>query len=275
MEWEIGVSLKKKKPNSTMLHFQVDRPWYVLSLRSLLSVLSCYEVNDCLIMAKGGWLMQNPNEVQSTLENSTVGRILFFLFLALFSGLAVSIPFMYPSMTLWYKVGLNRILLQAGQVFGLLAMLLVCLQLLASVRPPFLVKLFGLSTLMRFHRMNSVVIFLLALGHVLLVLGPEGFANLPIGMKYWSEMVGALLFSVISFLFFFSWFRDQLGVSYPRWRAIHKPLGYGALLLLFLHVRFVSDSFTHLVPQAGLYLLFLVVTCVLVGAKYGSFWLRR
>lgn len=219
--------------------------------------------------------MQNSNEVQPTLKNSTVGRILFFLFLALFSGLAISVPFMYPSMTLWYKVGLNGILLQTGQVFGLLAMLLVCLQLLASGRPSFLVKLFGLSMLMRFHRMNSVAIFLLALGHVLLVLGPEGFANLPIGMKYWPEMVGALLFSVISFLFFFSWFRDQLGVSYPRWRTIHKPLGYGALLLLFLHVRFVSDSFTHLVPQAGLYLLFLVVACVLVGAKYSSRWLRR
>ena len=217
--------------------------------------------------------MQN-NKAQSISEKSAVVKMLFFLLLALISGLAVSIPFFYPSMTLWYKVGTDKILLQAGQVVGLLALVLLCLQLLAAVRPPYWVKLFGLSAVMRFHRMNGILIFLLALGHILLVLGPGGFANLPIGKKYWPEMVGALLFGVISFLVLFSWFREQLGVSYPRWRSLHRPFGYGALLLLFVHVRFVSDSFTHLVPQVGLYLLFLVIISILVGVKYGCFNLK-
>lgn len=199
--------------------------------------------------------------------NSIVGKTLFLLILLLVVGLASSVPFVYPSMTLWYKVGMDRIFLQAGQVLGIFALLLICMQLLAAAKHPYLLRLFGLPLVMRFHRANGTVIFLLASCHVLLVLGPEGFANLPIGYKYWPEMVGALLFACICFLFISSGFREKLGLGYLRWRAVHKPLGYGVLTLLFLHVRFVSDSFTRLVPRLGLYLLFLVVLGALCWAK--------
>lgn len=194
-------------------------------------------------------------------------KTLFFLCLTVIVGLAVSIPFVYQSMTIWYKIGIARSLLQAAKVSGILALLLICLQLLAAAKFQYPVKLFGLAAVMRFHRVNGGIVFFLVFVHIFLMLAPEGVANLPIGYKYWPEMVGALLFILVAFLFFTSIFRENLGFSYSRWRALHRPLGYGCFALLFIHVRFVSDSFINSVPQAGLYCLFLAVACAIGWAK--------
>lgn len=165
---------------------------------------------------------------------------------------ALSVPFVYESQTLWYKIGVDKTMLRAGKIAGLLAVVLMFVQVLLGVRGKILQELFGVAALLRWHRANGVTILVLALSHVSLILVPEGVNNLPIGMKYWPEMIGGILFLTILSTVTLSIFRQYLGFSYVRWRIIHKLLGYFVLGLVVVHVLFVSESFQHIVTRTGL-----------------------
>lgn len=186
-----------------------------------------------------------------------------FLILTLYSLLCVatfSIPVFYESQTLWYKIGIDKTLLLIGQFVGLATALLVLTQVVLGTRGKFLENIFGVASLLRCHRINGLLIGLLGLGHVALVLIPEGLANLPIGKKYWPEMVGGALLWVLLVMAISSHFREQFKLDYRRWKTIHRGLGYSALLLLLVHICFVSDSFEHTVPRMGLFVTFFVVS---------------
>ena len=165
---------------------------------------------------------------------------------------ALSIPFVYESTTLWYKIGIDKTMLRMGQLFGLLAAVQLLLQIILAVRGKVLEKIFGLAALMRWHRANGIAISLFAICHIFLVMVPEGITHFPIGKKYWPEMVGIVLFCVILSMTVSSHFRQQLGLVYTRWRIAHKILGYSALILTTVHVLFVSDSFKESVPKTAL-----------------------
>lgn len=183
------------------------------------------------------------------------------LLLLVTSG-ALSIPFIYESQTLWYKVGIDRTMLRGGQMAGLLTSILLFVQILLAARGSFLKELFGIAALMQWHRVNGIIVSFFALCHVFLVLAPEGMANLPIGIKYWPEIVGSLLLWIILSMVISSQFRQKLGLDYKRWRKIHKPLGYLVIIFLAVHVSFVSDSFEQIVPRVA---LFTTLGCVFVA----------
>lgn len=188
------------------------------------------------------------------------------LFIVVIGG-ALSIPFIYESQTLWYKIGVDKTMLRTGQIAGLLAVILLFVEIILAVRGKFLQELFGLPSLMGWHRVNGVLVFVLVLCHVTLVLAPEGFLNLPIGMKYWPELVGLILFLIIFAMVVSSLFRQQLGFAYVRWRTIHKSLGYLALVLVAIHVLFVSESFEHSIPRTGLIAAVATVVIVVFRVK--------
>lgn len=189
--------------------------------------------------------------LSSRMKNRVTGA-LFLAFLAGVAGAALSIPFVYESQTLWYKAGLNKILLRAGQLAGLFAALSLCTQILLGARGRFLEEHFGVAALMRWHRINGLLLACLALLHMVLVVVPEGIGNLPVGVKYWPEMVGGLLLFLVLAMVISSRFREQFGLVYKRWRFVHRLLAYFLPLLVAVHILFVSDSFEHAVPRAGL-----------------------
>lgn len=195
-------------------------------------------------------------------------RILVFgVFLVVLAG-ALSIPFVYETQTLWYRIGSDKTMLRAAQLAGLLAAILLFVQILLAARGEFLKRLFGVAVLMRRHRTNGILLSLLALGHAILVLAPEGLTNLPIGKKHWPEMVGMLLLTVVLFMAISAHFREKLALDYTRWRAMHKLLGYFTMPLVAVHVLFVCESFEHALPRLGLIaLLFGVAGAVGVGKK--------
>ncbi len=188
-------------------------------------------------------------------KNRLYRGLVFILFLLVLCG-ALSIPFFYESKTLWYKVGLSKIMLRGGQMAGLLAALLLFVQIMLAVKGRILEQIFGMSALMRWHRVNGGLLCLFALSHVVLVVAPEGIDNLPIGRKYWPEMVGTGLFLVIVSMAISSHFRQRLGLVYKRWRVVHKVFGYLALCLVPVHVLFVSESFEQGLPKAALLIAF-------------------
>lgn len=179
-------------------------------------------------------------------------KAMIFLLAALFLGGALAVPFYYETQTMWYKTGADRVMLRAGQLAGLFGLVLLTGQILLASRVGFFEHLYGRTRLLRWHQTNGVLIFCTVCSHVLLVLAPEGFDNLPIGKKYWPEMIGGVLFLLLFAMVVTSRFRSWFGLEYARWRMLHKPMGYLSLVLVFLHVRFVSESFARGLPRAVL-----------------------
>jgi predicted ferric reductase len=180
---------------------------------------------------------------------------------------ALTVPFVYESQTLWYKVGMDKILLRLGQLVGLLALISLVLQILLGTRGRVLEDTFGVAAVMTWHRANGILLCCLAALHIILVLVPEGIANLPIGKKYWPEMVGGGLFLVIISQVISSSFRQQLGFVYKKWRAVHRVLGYLALCLAAVHVLFAADSFAQGVPRITLQVILVTVVVLVVTSK--------
>ena len=181
-----------------------------------------------------------------------MSKVLVLLGAALFLGAALAVPFYYETQTLWYKVGADKVMLRSGQLAGLLALVLLIGQILLALRVKFFEHLFGGAPLMRWHQINGVLVACAACSHVLLVLAPEGFDNLPIGRKYWPEMIGGLLLLFLLTMVITSRFRSWFKLGYARWRMLHKPMGYLSLALVFFHVLFVSESFVRGLPRAAL-----------------------
>jgi predicted ferric reductase len=214
-----------------------------------------------------GTSKDSPSQVSEFPMN--VYRVLVLLGVAVLLGLAFAVPFYYETESLWYKLGADKVVLRTGQLAGLLTLVLLILQILLSLRARFLEHLFGGANLIRWHRANGILIACIAVSHVLLVLAPEGFANLPIGKKYWPEMVGGLVFLLLQTTVLLSQFRAALHLEYKKWRTIHQPLGYLVLALVLIHVLFVSDSFAQGAPRLLLLLLFGGVTLSVVLVKAG------
>ena len=199
---------------------------------------------------------------------AAIYRVVLTGALVLVLALIISIPPLYPTTTLWYKIGADKVMLLAAHYLGLVALVLLYLQVILSARGRFLDQVFGPPLLLRLHRFNGVLLLVLATGHILLVLVPEGLANLPLGKKFWPEMVGAALFVVIVLLVVFSYFREPIRLPYKIWRFFHRPAGYLALVLVNVHVLFVSESFAQTVPRILLLGLFTLTVLWIVSVKF-------
>jgi len=197
----------------------------------------------------------NPEEFQKAFYRILLGA-LFLVFVAV----VLAVPSYFETTTLWYKTGIDRNMLITGQHLGLLALVLLYLQIVLGLQGNFLSRLFGTVNLVRMHKLNALLIVSLAAAHILLVLIPEGLANLPIGKKFWPEMVGAGLFVIIAVMVASSYFRRHLHLPFRIWRIIHKPAGYLALLLVTIHVLFVSESFEQFIPKISLVTLFVLTS---------------
>jgi len=194
-------------------------------------------------------------------------RGVFSLATAVFLACILAVPFVYESQTLWYKTGVDRLLLQGGQLLGLLALFSLIVQILLGTRGRALEEAFGVATLVRWHKRNGLLLCFFAVLHVLFILVPEGLANLPLGKKHWPEMVGGLLLVLLFLQAVFSLLRQKLALNYLRWRVVHRGVGYLALGLVLLHVLFVADSFAQGVPRGALVFAVAVVMLVISGVK--------
>lgn len=183
---------------------------------------------------------------------------------------ALAVPWFFPTETLWYKAGSKRLMLLAAQLSGLLTLTLLLMQILLGLRPSWLVRSFSQAQLLRLHRLGGGLLAAGALVHVLLVLLPEGLANLPLGWKFWPELLGAAGFVSLLVTVSLSWGRAVLGLAYRPWLLVHRLIAALLPALLTVHVLFVSESFAGGLPRAAL--LIGVVSIYLVAALA---WLGR
>ncbi len=198
------------------------------------------------------------------------------LFTALFALIvsAATIPFIWESKTLWYKFGVDRTLLQVGKITGLCAAILLFCQIILALKLKFLDRVFGLDRLYRLHKQNGLTILALAVIHASLIIVPEGIENLPIGWKFWPEMLGGTILLLLIAFVGISLFRRKL-MPYHLWRKLHRPMGYLFAMALSVHIFNVSDSFENTVPNHALWMLIGTVLSVVLFSKLRSFYGSR
>lgn len=206
--------------------------------------------------------------------SAAVARALFFIVATALLAAVLAVPFYYETETLWYKTGIDKVLLRAGQLAGLLALVLLLGQLLLAQRTRVGDYLFGGPRLLRWHRRNGLVLFLVACSHLVLVLAPEGFDNLPIGRRYWPEMIGGLLLLLLLITVCTSQFLSWLRLGFANWRRLHRPSGYLAPVLATVHVLFVSESFGQGLPRAALLAVVSGLAALIVVVQVGRQWGR-
>lgn len=198
--------------------------------------------------------------------NKMYAALLAALILLVFAA-AVAIPFVYESTTLWYKFGLDRILLLTGQVIGLVTLVSFGLQLLLAARFGVIDRIIGVKRVLKLHQRIGLLIMVLALTHALLILIPEGLDNLPLGWKYWPEMIGVFVLVLLCLHVGSAFYRSSLGLAYPQWRFLHRLIGYPLFLALNCHVLFVSTSFAQGPPRIALFVFSGTVLLALILQK--------
>ncbi|MCB2214987.1 ferric reductase-like transmembrane domain-containing protein [Desulfofustis glycolicus] len=194
-------------------------------------------------------MTDSRNRTKSTVRNHRLTKLILLGLLLGAAGTGIALPFAYESTTMWYKIGLDKTLLRAGKICGLLTVTLICAQSLVGLRPKALEQAFGAPSLLRWHRRSAALIVLFAVLHALLILVPEGLKNLPIGYKFWPEMIGGGLLALLVSQVGYSWARERWRLAYQRWRTIHRYLAWCILLLAPVHLLFVSEMFSQTVPR--------------------------
>lgn len=205
---------------------------------------------------------KNPARQPDKLYAALLAALILLVF-----ATAASIPFVYESTTLWYKFGIDRIFLLAGQVIGLVTLVFFGLQLLLAARFGVIDRIVGVKRVLKLHQMIGLLIMVLALSHALLILAPEGLDNLPIGWKYWPEMIGAFVFVLLCLHVGSAFYRAKLRLAYRQWRLFHRLIGYSLFLALNCHVLLVSTSFAQGPPRWALLVFSGTVVLMLILQK--------
>ncbi len=196
--------------------------------------------------------MKHDGQVETTVFSPAkriVGGTIFILLLLFLLAGACSIPFIFDSPSIRYKFGLDKVFLRTGKVLGLFAAVLLLIQFSLIARLKILDRIFEFNNLYIFHRINAVTISILALLHPLFVFAPEDINNLPWELRYWPEMIGAFLLVLIWILMATGIWRTFLEFSFDRWRIFHRAATFTAVIALFIHILFVSESFESGLPR--------------------------
>ncbi len=170
-------------------------------------------------------------------------------------AVAASIPFLFESPSLYYKMGMDKIFLRTGKVMGPIGALLMFSQALHISRFQFLENLFSLKGLYRFHRISGKLIAVLVILHPFFIMAAENFTFFPFEKRYWPEFVGMGLVLLILGVVIISVWQSGLGISRNTWQGLHRWLTPVIVLFLFVHILFVSESFSTGWPRAGLFLV--------------------
>jgi len=96
---------------------------------------------------------------------------------------------------------------------------------------------------------------------------PEDFTLPPFELEYWPQAVGLLLLILIVCQVAVSRWRLQLGIVFQRWRQLHGYAGGLVILLLVLHILFVSETFEEGLPRFALIIATGIGLLVMIAAK--------
>ena len=188
---------------------------------------------------------------------------------------AISIPFIFESQTIRYKFGTDRTLLLAGQVMGTVAGFFLLFQLILSARIKILDNIFSINRLIIQHRINGVVIGVLALLHVSAILVSLGPETLSLTLRQWPDYTGALLVLMTLGTVLFGLLRQTIGLAYEKWWFFHRVGTPFMVVVLGLHVLFVTDTFKYGLPRNLVLGVFIAYALLYIWTRLRNVWARR
>lgn len=184
-----------------------------------------------------------------------LGTIVIMIALLFLAGGWI-IPFEFPSFSILYKFGLDKIYLRSGKMVGITVVLLVFYEILLASRFTVLEEIFFLKRLIKLHRMNGIVITILAGLHPLLIKASEHFTPYTFVKKYYPEFIGMTLLSVLLIHSFIAVFRNLIKLSYKKWLLWHHLGATLILLLMPAHILYVSQTFKSDIPKQAALIIF-------------------
>jgi predicted ferric reductase len=177
-----------------------------------------------------------------------LGGTCIFLVLLFIAG-AWTLPFLFESPSILYKFGIEKTFLRSGKVLGVTAAALVFFQVLLVSRLKFLDRIFSLNRLVFLHRMNGIAIALLALFHPILIIAAENFTLFPFEKRYWPEFLGVGVLIFILVLVTTANWRSMFNFAYDQWLRFHRLATVSAIVLMIIHILFVSETFKSGIPH--------------------------
>lgn len=200
-----------------------------------------------------------------------LAAIYIFLALLLIAA-AVTIPFLFESPSILYKFGMAKIYLRVGKVLGVTAAVLVLFQAVLVSRLKLLDRIFSLTRIYRLHRTNGIIITALALLHPILVIASENFILFPLEKRYWPEFLGIGVFILMLILMTTAIWRLSFGIAYDKWLSFHR-LGTGIVIILMLiHILFVSETFQSGLPRNLVFLAGGINLLLIIRLWYKRFY---
>ncbi|MCG8565842.1 MAG: ferric reductase-like transmembrane domain-containing protein [Desulfobacterales bacterium] len=165
------------------------------------------------------------------------------------AGLALALPHIFESQSLYYKFGLEKQALRLGKSLGLAALFAMVLQLILAARPPWLERIFGLDRLWAFHARLGMAILALVACHFILVLGADGFALPRLEKRYWPEYLGLAIAILLLGLVGAARFRNALPLTYSQWKKGHSILAPLIPPAGLVHLLMVSSPYKTGLPR--------------------------
>ena len=180
------------------------------------------------------------------------------------------VPYQFESSSILYKFGIQKVLLRSGKIVGITVALLLFYQILLVSHLKFLERIFSHKHLLASHRFNGLLITLLMLVHPILIKASENFTAYMFETKYYPAFVGIGLLFIILPVSMLAFFKERITISYGKWLVSHRLGATMVLLILPLHVLWVSNTFKEGLPRnvaLGIFSLNLILLL--------RIWLRR
>jgi predicted ferric reductase len=190
----------------------------------------------------------HASEVFPLKTRMALGGTCILMALSVIAG-AWTIPFLFESPSIFYKFGIDKIFLRFGKILGITTAVLVFFQVLLVSRLKFLDRIFSLNRLLFFHRLNGIAIACLASFHPILIIASENFTIYPFEKRYWPEFLGVGVLSFILVLVTTANWRLMFNFAYNKWLRFHRFGTITAIMLMTIHILFVSESFKSGLPH--------------------------
>jgi predicted ferric reductase len=137
----------------------------------------------------------------------------------------------------------NGIIYEIGKNLGLIAFMIIMLQILLSGRFKWIEAPYGMDILIRFHKHMAVfALCLLVLHPVLLAIGGLGWKLLIRVDLPWYIMVGKLTLMLLLVNVALSLFQNRFRIKFEKWRCYHDLLGPSISILAFSHSWFAGQD---------------------------------
>jgi len=152
-------------------------------------------------------------------------------------------------------------------MLGIIATILIFYQLVLISRFATLEKAFKMKSLFLAHRTSGLIILAVAVLHPTFILGADHFVFFPFESKYWPEIAGVVLLSILILFVLVSHWQKRLKLDYKLWRLLHRSFAPIIIMILYIHILNVSKTFESGPPFYSLTIVF-SLSLILIVRKY-------